>query len=108
MAEHMDLYTDCPDCESRGYDTDTRICKRCIGTTFIPVRVKALEWQPWSITEDASWLYRISHLADRVYVATYMGQAFAELPFYASLSAAQAACQAHHERMVMDMLEVVP
>lgn len=102
----MDLYTDCPECESKGYDTDTRICKRCIGTTFIPVRVKALEWESaYQAWVGEIYNYTISGVSGCYGIWWYDGDKSTYFGSYTTLDAAKAACQAHHERMVMDMLE---
>lgn len=113
MAKHMNLYTDCPECDGKGYyecedqiyDSFAGICTRCKGEGNFPVRVKALEW----VSIDDVYIagrYRSAELRGK-WPTSYDGR-WLHYDGYDTLEAAKAACQAHHERMVMDMLEVVP
>ena len=103
----MDLYTDCPDCDGKGYTRDTKMCGRCQHTGIVPVRVKPLEWV------DIDPIVMISRPRRYTLKATETG--WCEFGWwcvetehtYPTLEAAQAACQEHHERIVMSMLEVV-
>ena len=103
----MDLYTDCPDCDGKGYDAGTMTCTRCKLTGIVPVRVKALEWDDMlSATPFDGSTYDIYASDTRTDVFDAEHSYGGDIGTFSSLDAAKAACQAHHERMVMAMLEV--
>ena len=69
------------------------------------VKVKALEW----VSIDDVYIagrYRFAELRGK-WPTSYDGR-WLHYDGYDTIEAAKAACQAHHERMVMDMLEIVP
>lgn len=117
----MDLYTDCPECDGKGYDAGTMTCQRCNGSGIVPVRVKALEWEAASVYNGRPWLWSAGPYSVNLVEQTYRPSiktmrygyprdvftSIGDADGYATLEQAQAACQEHHERMVMDMLEVV-
>lgn len=105
MAHHINLYTDCPECDGKGYDAGTMTCTRCNGSGHVPVRVKALEWVVINDVYIAG-RYLFAELRGK-WPTSYDGR-WLHYDGYDTLEAAKAACQAHHEAMVLAILEVVP
>lgn len=127
MAQHMDLYTDCPECDGKGYqirrmynetEPHRTQCASCHNTGTVPVRVKALEWEDGPNQGIVCYTdcFVVSYDISRndtggfaIEMRQYQGGDMVISRVVASnVEAAKAACQAHHERMVMAMLEITP